>query len=169
MNLLEQIKIDLTSLLRVAKVQLQETSRGLRVKIADYLGDDLDSTTLQDIRDDLTEEVTDRLKTKFKITKIAEIIISNLDDEVPYETIAASGEIRDEITDMLSEARIAFYTGLDAIYQARNLMSRSLSKSLAEKLTTEVIQPLNTGDESIMALLRQIEATLYEAKVQYEE
>jgi hypothetical protein len=185
---LRTIQEDLKHFLRLSEVVVRESIKNntLTIDVADHYGEDLDLQEFKEVVTELTDEILDRVKTKFNM-RIGTIIVRNLDTEErkvitaatmeakplayksSFRETSALGEDRDEVVGQLVAARDALLEAVDTLHVAKNLVHRTVSKKLAQTLDESVLAPLDSTGNSVLKKLTEVLKSLNEATLTYEE
>lgn len=180
---ISRINEDLKKFLQVSLVKAKPvaagSSKGLEVSVEEYCGEDLESGEFKEYCTNLAEELTDRVKDKFR-QKVARVFIKNLDtgetqtifNRVSSATIkvkAGVGESRDEVVEALIRARSSLLEAVDSLYDAKNLADRGVSKKVAQDLQEKVINVIDGENTSAVDELRELIKALSSTALIYEE
>lgn len=162
------------------------TAKGIAVTVEDYYGEDLERSEFKDLAQEVLEELTEFVLDKFQY-HVGRATVKNLDSNqietvfnkptkvastavgTKKELIASTGELRDEISELLVQSRNSLLDAIDHLYDAKNLAQRGLSESIAENIDQQVIELLDGDTTSALNSLRAIIKTLNKTTLTYEE
>jgi hypothetical protein len=185
-----RINTDLKSFLQITSVNVKPTfgKQGLDVAVEEYCGDDLDSAEFKEYCENLAEEITERLDEKFR-QPVYKVTIKNLDTDENFsvfnkskksesaklkvkkalKSLSSVGESRDDVVELLVRARNSLLESVDALYDAKNLAERNVSKKVAQDIQEKVIDTIDGESSSTIDALRQTIKSLSATSLIYEE